>query len=168
MALVKIVDIDGVQWEMKDQTARDKITEQETKINSLQDDLNTINNKMYITQTKSIDSGNAPQTWFKIENTYPDYPYAPNVFLISGRQGAMYIMSCSREDSGNYWKPIILKLYDQLGKIGKIKTKEGIIYILSYPYNSIHIQQLTNIPKQIRITVEEPPEDATDITIIEK
>ena len=34
MALVKIVDIDGVQWEMKDQTARDKITNIETIISS--------------------------------------------------------------------------------------------------------------------------------------
>ena len=35
MALVKIVDIDGVQWEMKDQTARDKITTLETEITNL-------------------------------------------------------------------------------------------------------------------------------------
>lgn len=35
MALVKIVDIDGVQWEMKDQTARDKITALETEIKNL-------------------------------------------------------------------------------------------------------------------------------------
>ena len=34
MALVKIVDIDGVQWEMKDQTARNKITNIETIISS--------------------------------------------------------------------------------------------------------------------------------------
>lgn len=34
MALVKIVDIDGVQWEMKDQTARDKITDIEKKIST--------------------------------------------------------------------------------------------------------------------------------------
>lgn len=30
MAEVKIIDIDGIQWEMKDQTARDKITNLET------------------------------------------------------------------------------------------------------------------------------------------
>lgn len=39
MALVKIVDIDGVQWEMKDQTARDKITnlEENNTTKDLQD-----------------------------------------------------------------------------------------------------------------------------------
>lgn len=35
MAEVKIIDIDGVQWEMKDQTARDKITALEKEIISL-------------------------------------------------------------------------------------------------------------------------------------
>ena len=35
MAEVKKIDIDGVQWEMKDQTARDKIAALETKITNL-------------------------------------------------------------------------------------------------------------------------------------
>ena len=35
MAEVKIIDIDGVQWEMKDQTARNKITELGTEITNL-------------------------------------------------------------------------------------------------------------------------------------
>lgn len=35
MAEVKIIDIDGVQWEMKDQTARDKIATLETEITNL-------------------------------------------------------------------------------------------------------------------------------------
>ena len=35
MAEVKIIDIDGIQWEMKDQTARNKITALETEITNL-------------------------------------------------------------------------------------------------------------------------------------
>lgn len=42
MAEVKIIDIDGVQWEMKDRTARDKITEQNTKIGNLTTEINKI------------------------------------------------------------------------------------------------------------------------------
>ena len=34
MAEVKIIDIDGVKWEMKDQTARDKITDIEKNIST--------------------------------------------------------------------------------------------------------------------------------------
>ena len=45
MAEVKIIDIDGVQWEMKDQTARDKITEQDTKIENLTTKINTVEKK---------------------------------------------------------------------------------------------------------------------------
>ena len=38
MADVKIVDIDGSQWSMKDQVARDKIAELETLVNKLKTD----------------------------------------------------------------------------------------------------------------------------------
>ena len=44
MAEVKIIDIDGVQWEMKDQTARNKIDEQNTKIENLTTEINKIEN----------------------------------------------------------------------------------------------------------------------------
>lgn len=44
MAEVKIIDIDGVQWSIKDQTARNKITEQETKIENLTTEINKIKN----------------------------------------------------------------------------------------------------------------------------
>lgn len=168
MAEVKTIDIDGVQWEMKDQTARNKITEQETKINSLQDDLNTTKNKMYITQAKSIDTENNSKTWIKIENAYPNYRYAPNVFLIGSRRNAIYILSCSIDDNNTYWTPTIIKLYDELNRITSVKAKSGVIYIQSDGWNTINIQQLNKTPKQITITEENPPEDAEDITIIEK
>ena len=46
MAEVKIIDIDGVQWEMKDQTARNKITDIEKNISTegLQDVTTYLNN----------------------------------------------------------------------------------------------------------------------------
>ena len=46
MAEVKIIDIDGVQWEMKDQTARNKIAEIEKNISTqdLQDITTHLNN----------------------------------------------------------------------------------------------------------------------------
>ena len=168
MTEVKIIDIDGIQWSIKDQTARDKITEQETKINSLQDNLNTTKNKMYITQAKSIDTTSDSQTWIKIENAYPDAYYAPNVFLIGSRRNAIYILSCSLDDNNTYWHPTIIKFYDELNRITSVKAKSGAIYIQSAQWNTISIQQLNNTPKQITIKKENPPEDAEDITIIEK
>lgn len=168
MALVKIVDIDGVQWEMKDQTARNKITEQETKINSLQNNLNTTNSKMYINQSKKISTLDNDGVWFKIENLYPEEIFDTNIFLIGSRRNAIYILSCSKDDNGIYWPPTMIRFYDQLNRITLVKAKSGTIYIKATAWNTISIQQLNNAPKQITITEENPPEDAKDITIIEK
>lgn len=168
MALVKIIDIDGLQWEMKDQTARNKITEQETKINSLQDNLNTTNNKMYINQSKKISTRDNGGIWFKIENLFPEEIFDTNIFLIGSRRNAIYILSCSKDDNGVYWAPTMIRFYDQLNRITSVKAKSGTIYIKATSWNTISIQQLNNAPKQITITEENPPEDAEDITIIEK
>ena len=168
MAEVKIIDIDGVQWEMKDQPARNKITEQETKINSLQDNLNTTNSKMYINQSKKIKTLNEGGIWFKIENLFPEEIFDTNIFLIGSRRNAIYILSCSKDDNVLYWTPTMIRFYDQLNRITSVKAKSGIIYIKATQWNTISIQQLNNTPKQITITKENPPEDAEDITIIEK
>lgn len=42
MADVKIVDIDGEQWNIKDQEARNKNTEQDTKIENLTTEINAV------------------------------------------------------------------------------------------------------------------------------
>lgn len=168
MAEVKIIDIDGVQWEMKDQTARNKITEQETKINSLQDNLNTIDNKIYLNQSKNLNITNSNK-WFKIENIYPkDEYFSPNIFLIGTRRGGIYLLSCSTDDNNTYWNPVLIKLHDTLNRIISVKAKGKAMYIQSAQWNSIYIQQLNGTPKQIIVTEENPPEDAKDITIIEK
>lgn len=168
MAEVKIIDIDGVQWEMKDQAARNKITEQETKINSLQDNLNTIDSKIYLNQSKNINVTDSNK-WIKIENIYPENEYfSPNIFLIGTRRGGIYMLSCSKDDGNTYWNPVLIKLYDTLNRIISVKVKAGAIYIQSAQWNTIYIQQLNGTPKQIIITEENPPEDAEDITIIEK
>ena len=168
MAEVKIVDIDGVQWPIKDETARNKITEQETKINDLQNNLNATNSKMYVNQSKKINITSDTYKWLKIENLYPKERFDPNIFLIGARRNAIYILSCSLDDNNDYWTPTIIKLYDELNRIVSVKAKSGVIYIQSGSWNTISIQQLNNIPKQIIITEENPPEDAEDITIIEK
>ena len=42
MADVKIIDIDGEQWNIKDQEARNKNTEQDTKIENLSTEINAV------------------------------------------------------------------------------------------------------------------------------
>ena len=168
MADVKIVDIDGEQWDIKDQVARQTLTEQEVKINNLQEDLSITNNKMYVDKSKTINLVREGSTWIKIGNIYPEVNYAPNVFLIGVRRGGTYLLSCSRDDNNAYWPPVLMQFYDILNKITSVKVKDGFVYMQSDSWNSISIQQLNNTPRQITLIEENPPEDAIDITIIKK
>lgn len=168
MADVKIVDIDGEQWNIKDQVARNTLTEQEVKINNLQEDLSIISNKMYVDKSKNIDFVGGGRKWVKIGNIYPEHYFAPNVFLIGVRRGGMYLLSCSRDTEEDYWKPVVIRFHDSLTKITSIKAKGEFVYIKSNDWNSINIQQLNNTPGQITLITENPPEDAIDVEIIEK
>ena len=187
MAEVKIIDIDGIQWEIKDQTARNKITEQETKINELQSDLdsnvtslqndidtktstiqnniNTINNKVYLNKAVNVLSLANQGVWFKISNIFPESAYAPNIFIISSRPSAVYLLSCSRGDNNVPLTPVISKLQAISSNIIGIKAKNDVLYIQSTVWNQIQIQQIFNEVATPTITQENPPEDAITIII---
>ena len=168
MADVKIIDIDGEQWNIKDQMARNTLTEQEVKINNLQENLNITNNKMYVDKSKTIVLKRSGHTWVKIGNIYPEDIYSPNVFLIGTRRGGIYLLSCSRDDGDNCWPPVLIQFYDTINRIISVKAKGEFVYIESDRWNSISIQQLNNTPRQITLIEENPPEDAINITIIKK
>lgn len=168
MADVKIVNIDGEQWNIKDQMARNTLTEQEVKINNLQENLSIINNKIYVDKSKDTLLVGTGLKWVKIGNIYPENNYAPNVFLIGIRRGGVYLLSCSRDDNLSYWEPVLIQFYDALNKIVLAKAKGEFVYIQSEVWNSISIQQLNNTPRQITLIEENPPADAIDVTIIKK
>lgn len=187
MAEVKTIDIDGVQWSIKDQTARNALTEQETKINELQNDLNsnvtslqndidtktstiqnninTVNNKVYLNKKVNALSLANQGIWFKISNIFPEDAYNPNVFIISSRPQAVYLLSCSRGDNNKPLTPVISKLQVINSSIMGIKAKDDILYIQSVMWNQIQIQQIFNEVATPTITTENPPEDAVTITI---
>lgn len=187
MAEVKIIDIDGVQWEMKDQSARNTLAEQETKINKLQSDLdsnvtslqndidtktstiqnniNTVNNKIYLNKAVDVLSLANQGVWFKISNFFPKDAYTPNAFIISSRPQALYLLSCSRGDNNIPLTPVISKLQVISSNIMGIKAKDDVLYIQSSMWNQIKIQQIFNEVATLTITTENPPEDAVTITI---
>lgn len=187
MAEVKTIDIDGVQWSIKDETARNKIAEQETKINELQSDLdsnvthlqndidtktstiqnniNTVNNKVYLNKAVNVLSLANQGVWFKISNFFPESAYIPNVFIISSRPQALYLLSCSRSDNNTPLTPVISKLQVINSNIMQIKAKDDILYIQSTMWNQIQIQQIFNEVATPVITTENPPEDAVTITV---
>lgn len=166
MADVKMIDIDSEQWNIKDQVARDTLTEQEVKINNLQENLSSTNNKIYVNNSKKIDILETGSKWFKIGNIYPKSTFSPNVFLIGTRRAGVYLLSCSRDDRNDCWPPVLIRFYDSSDKIISAKAKGEFAYIRSAGWNSINIQQLSGISNQITLIEEEPPKDAIDITII--
>lgn len=168
MADVKIIDIGGEQWDIKDQVARQTLTEQEVKINNLQENLSTTNNKIYLDKSKNIDSTGTVSKWIKMGGLYPANIFSPNVYLIGVKRGGIYLLSCSKESATDYWTPVLIRLYDPLIKITSMKMKGKFVYIESGGWNTISIQQLNDIPKQFTVIEEDPPEDAIDIPIIEK
>ena len=168
MEVVNTLDIDGTQWEIQDVEASQILTEQEVKINNLQENLSITNNKIYVDKSKNIFLGETGLKWIKIGNIYPEGNYSPNVFLIGTRRGGTYLLSCSRDDGYSYWPPVLMQFYDTLNKITSVKAKEGFVYIRSEGWNSISIQQLNNTPRQITIIEENPPKDAIDVEIIKK
>lgn len=187
MAEVKTIDIDGIQWSMKDETARNTLAEQETKINKLQRDLdsnvatlqndidtktstiqnniNTVNNKVYLNKAVNVLSLANQGVWFKISNLFPEDAYAPNIFIISSRPQALYLLSCSRGDNNVPLTPVISKLQVINSNIMGIKAKDNVLYIQSGMWNQIQIQQIFNQVATPTITTENPPEDAVTITI---
>lgn len=187
MAKVKTIDIDGVQWSIKDETARNKLTEQETKINELQSDLdsnvnslqndidtktstiqnniNTVNNKVYLNKAVDVLSLANQGIWFKISNAFPKDAYTPNIFIISSRPQALYLLSCSRDDNNTPLTPVVSKLQVVNSNIMGIKAKDDVLYIQSAMWNQIQIQQIFNQVATPTITTENPPEDAVTITI---
>lgn len=187
MAEAKIIDIDGVQWSIKDETARNTLAEQETKINELQSNLdlnvtslqndidtktstiqnniNTVNNKVYLNKAVNVLSLANQGIWFKISNFFPKGAYIPNAFIISSRPQALYLLSCSRGDNDTPLTPVISKLQVISSNIMGIKAKDDVLYIQSSMWNQIQIQQIFNEVATLTITTENPPEDAVTITI---
>ena len=187
MAEVKTIDIDGVQWSIKDETARNTLVAQETKINELQSDLdsnvtslqndietktstiqndiNTVNNKVYLNKAAKVLSLANQGIWFKISNIFPEDAYIPNVFIISSRPQALYLLSCSRGDNNIPLTPAVSKLQVINSSIMGIKAKDDVLYIQSSMWNQIQIQQIFNQVATPTITAENPPEDAVTITV---
>ena len=80
MADVKIVDIDGSQWNMKDQVARDKITALETEVNTNIPERFTTDEKK-INNIYKIANGNSIQKCCEklgYSYSYIDIPFAIN------------------------------------------------------------------------------------------
>lgn len=167
MADAKIVDINGVQWELKDEVARNNILELKNKDEKIIASIDSIKNKHFPNYIGHLINYYGTQKWYKLSNLYNGIPYNNNIFLLTARQGEVIELICPIEDNNVPFEPIVIRHTTALNRIKKFCFKNGDIYVLGGIYNSIRINQISGVKCDASIAEEDPPTDATDIKINE-
>ena len=167
MADVKIIDIDNEQWNMKDQEARNGILNLQNKNEEITAKIDNIE-KTRFTNLSGRDINLAPnQKWVKISGLYSGNYYNNNVFIITSRRGEIIQLICPIDDNNAISTPVAINLWSGISKIGSIRFKDGDIYILTFGWNALRINQISGDKVEIIIKNENPPDDAIEIKINE-
>lgn len=165
MADAKIVDIKGVQWNLKDQEARNSIVEINTTLENQQTKIDELSKNLYINKVVA-DISLAPQPfWVKVENLYGDEFFMNNVFALTSRNGEYHELFCGLTDNLTKIEPIWISYLRPTGKISRIRYKNGSIWILMARYSALRVQQIVGKPTNIVISRENPPDDAIEIEV---
>lgn len=167
MANAKIVDIKGVQWELKDEVARNDILNLQNKDGEITAKIDNIE-KTRFTNLSGINWNLTPnQKWVKISGLYSGNFYNSNVFIITSRRGEVIHLICPIDDNNLTFDPIAVRLWKGIGKITGIRFKGGDIYIQTWGWNALRINQISGDKVEIIIKDENPPDDAIEIKINE-
>src|SRR5574344_1869723 len=129
MADVKIVDIDGSQWSMKDQVARSSITEINATLESQQTRIEQLNKNIYLIKAITEINSNANVYWVKVNGLYTNEFYETCVFALSSRNGEYHELFCGNTDAYKPVAPLWLSYFKATGKVDRIKYKNGSIWI---------------------------------------
>lgn len=163
MADVKTIDIDGIQWDIKDQVARDRITEINTTLKNQQTIIEQLNKSLYLSNAV-VESNLSPNRyWVKINGLYSKAYHETTTFALSSRDGEYHELFCGNSDNFIPTNPFWLSYFRPTGKIDKIKFKNGSIWILLLEYSVLRVQQLTGTIVTISLSKENPPDDAVEI-----
>lgn len=163
MADAKIVDIKGVQWELKDEVARNGIAEINTTLESQQTRIEQLNKSLYSSNNVTEYNLNTNPFWVKINGLYTNGFYETNTFALSSRNGEYHELFCGNTDNYKPVTPLWLSYFRATGKVDKIKYKDGSIWVLLLGYSALRIQQLTGKVTTISLSKENPPDDAVEI-----
>ena len=167
MADAKIVDIKGVQWELKDGVARNEILNLQSKNEEINAKIDNIE-KTQFTNLSGRDLNATPNArWVKISGLYSGDFYNNNVFIITSRRGEIVHLICPVDDGNSRFTPVAIRLWNGINKLESIKFKNGDIYIHHAGWNSLRINQISGDKVEIKMTIENPPQDAIGITINE-
>ena len=167
MADAKIVDIKGIQWELKDEVARNNILNLQNKNEEINAKITDIE-KTRFTNLSGRDVNATPSArWIKISGLYSGDFYNNNVFIITSRRGEIIQLICPLDDNNIIFTPVAIRFWNGINKFESIKFKDGDLYFHHAGWNSLRINQISGDKVEIKITKENPPGDAIDIKINE-
>ena len=165
MADAKIVDIKGVQWELKDEVARNNILNLQNKNEEITAEVNNVKKTTFSTLLGRNTNIVPNAKWVKISGLYSGQYYNDNIFLITSRRGQTIILVCPIDDNNIKSTPVAISLWDGINKISNIVYKDGDIYMYSLGWSGLRINQISGDKVEVKITDETPPSDVVDITI---
>lgn len=167
MADAKIVNIKGVQWELKDEVARNDILNLQNKNEEITAKINNIE-KTRFTNLSGRNTNITPNVkWIKISGLYSGDFYNSNVFIISSRGGEIIQLICPIDDNNKISTPVAVSIWRGINKINSIRFKNGDIYIYTSGWNALRINQISGDKVEISIKDEIPPSDVIEIKINE-
>lgn len=163
MADAKIVDIKGIQWELKDEVARNSIAEINTTLESQQVRIEQLNKSLYLSKAIAEYNMNVKPYWVKISGLYVKGMYETTTFALSSRNGEYHELFCGNTDNYKPVPPLWLSYFRATGKVDRIMYKDGLIWVLLLGYSALKVQQLTGSVAAISLSKENPPDDAEEI-----
>lgn len=167
MADAKIVDIKGVQWELKDEVARNDILNLQNKNEEITTEVNNVKKTTFSTLLGRSTNIVPNPKWVKVSGLYSGNYYNDNIFIVTSRGGQTILLICPLDDNSIKDTPVAISLWDGINKIPNIVYKEGDIYIYSLAWNGLRINQISGDKVEITMTDENPPADAINIKINE-
>lgn len=164
MADVKLIDIDGVQWDMKDQNARNSIAEINTTLESQQTRIEQLNKSLYLSNVIVKNNFTANTLWVKINGLYAKGVFETATFALSSVHSEYHELICGITDNYKPVAPLWLSYFRAAGKVNRIKYKDDSIWVQLLEYSVLRIQQLTGNIKTISLSEENPPDNAEEIS----
>lgn len=167
MADAKKVDIKGIQWELKDEVARNEILNLQNKDEEITVKIDNIE-KTRFTNLSGINTNITPNSkWVKISGLYSGDFFNDNIFIITARKAQTILLICPLEDNDTISTPVAISLWGGINKISNIVFKDGNIYMHSVAWNALRINQISGDKVEVKITNETPPSGVIDIQINE-
>ena len=165
MADAKIVNIKGVQWDLKDQVARNNITEINTTLEGQKKEIDDINKNMYINKIVYFPNSNNNEAWVRIDGLYPKGYFENNIFVLTTHSGEYHQICCGLKPDYTPVNTLWFRFFGENYTIKEMRFKGETVWLKVGPYTSFRIQQFIGNQTNIKMLEETPPSDAINIVV---